>query len=135
MVVIAIPMAIFGMIRFLVVKERHRSDMKVSQKFTVKEMFQLLKQNKYILIFALIIALANFGTNFTNSTSTYYYKYVMGDIGIGSIMSLSMVSMVFAIGITPLIMVNGKQEYEVKEQLRVHKALPVKSVRHWELVG
>ncbi|MFV0361924.1 MAG: MFS transporter [Suipraeoptans sp.] len=102
-IVIAIPMTVFGLIRFMVVKERHSSDAKASQKFTLKEMLSLLRQNKYILIYALISLLANFGTNFTNATSTYYYKYIMGDIGIGSIMALSMLSMVIAIGITPLI--------------------------------
>jgi sugar (glycoside-pentoside-hexuronide) transporter len=104
--VISIPMAIFGMIRYFTVKERPQKPVaseSAAQKFTLKDMFLLLKHNKYILIFSWVIFLANFGTNFTNATSTYYYKYVMGDIGIGSIMSLAMLSMVIAIAVSPVL--------------------------------
>lgn len=99
--VMAVPFTLLGLIRFFVIKERHVEDKALSQKITVKSMFILLKQNKYILIFALIILLSNIGSSIVNSVTTYYYLYIMNDIGLSSIMSLSMLAIIIVIIAVP----------------------------------
>ena len=98
---IGIPFAIVGIIRFFVVKEIRVSG--TVNKITVKEMLQLLGHNKYILLFSVIIVVANIGYYLVATAGTYYYQYIMGDIGLASIMSLTLIAVVAVIGITPAL--------------------------------
>ncbi|MDE7186803.1 MAG: MFS transporter, partial [Lachnospiraceae bacterium] len=102
---ITIPCTLVGLIRFMVVKER--SDVIAAaasnNKITVKDMLHLLAQNKYILIFAGIILVSNIGSNIANGVGTYYYLYIMHDIGLASVMSLAMLAIIFVIILTPVL--------------------------------
>lgn len=101
-VMITVPCTLVGIIRFLVVKERNDIT-QTAATVTLKSMFLLLKQNRYILIFAVIIFISNIGSNMVNSVGTYYYLYIMHDIGIGSIMALGLIMVVFTILLTPVL--------------------------------
>lgn len=98
----AVPCTLIGIIRFLVVKERNDIT-QTAGTVTLKDMFSLLKQNKYILIFAVIILISNIGSNMVNSVATYYYLYIMHDIGLASIMALGLIMVVLTILITPVL--------------------------------
>ncbi len=100
--ILAIPFTLFGLIRFLTVKER-KATANSSEAISLKDMIHLLAQNKYILLFSVIIFTSNIGTNLVNSAQTYYYTYIMGDIGLASIMSLSMLAIIVVILLTPLL--------------------------------
>lgn len=100
--IVAVPCTLIGIIRFLVVKERNDIT-QTAGTVTLKDMFSLLKQNKYILIFAIIILISNIGSNMVNSVGTYYYLYIMHDIGLGSIMALGLIMVVLTILITPVL--------------------------------
>lgn len=103
-IIITIPCTLVGLIRFWVVKERADVIAAASnRKITVKDMLCLLAQNKYILIFAGIILVSNIGSNIANGVGTYYYLYIMHDIGLASIMSLSMLAIIFVIILTPVL--------------------------------
>ena len=99
----AIPFTLIGLIRFMVVKERKDITKASEAHITLKEMAMLLKQNKYILMFATIILLSNIGSNIVNSATTYYFAYIIGDISKASIMSLSMLAIIIVIVLTPML--------------------------------
>lgn len=99
--VLAIPFALIAMIRFFGVKEKKKENVSVVQTFSVKEMLSLLAKNKYILIFSLIALISNIGSNLVNSATTYYFAYIVGDIGLASVMSLAMLAIVVVMIITP----------------------------------
>jgi Na+/melibiose symporter-like transporter len=75
----AIPLAVIGILRFIFVKEvLQDSDTGKSEKLRLKIIFAMLKTNKYAWFYAGIIGMFNFviGMN----VSTYYFKYIVGDI-------------------------------------------------------
>lgn len=100
--IVAVPCTLIGIIRFLVVKERNDIT-QTAGTVTLKDMFSLLKQNKYILIFAIIILISNIGSNMVNSVATYYYLYIMHDIGLASIIALGLIMVMLTILITPVL--------------------------------
>ena len=102
-VMITIPCTLIGLIRFFTVKERTDITQASENKVTLREMLGLLKQNKYILIFAVIILVSNIGSNIGNGAGVYYFMYIMHDIGLQSIMALSMVAVVLTIVLTPVL--------------------------------
>ena len=92
----AIPGILVGVIRFLTIKEKYSLDIK-TEHTTIKDILNALKQNKFIFIVAFMFMvyqlIANMGVN------TYYFTYVVKDIGKESIMS------VFAVAILPVMLI------------------------------
>jgi Na+/melibiose symporter-like transporter len=75
----AIPLALIGMLRFFFVKEDPSIDAgKAGQKVSVKEIFKMLKKNKYAWFYAGVMALFNaiVGMN----VASYYFRYIIGNI-------------------------------------------------------
>ncbi len=101
--ILAVPFTLLGLIRFAVIKERKDMTVSSENNITLKEMVSLLAKNKYILIFSVIILLSNIGSNLINSITTYYFVYIVGDIGLASIMSLSMLAIIFVVVLTPIL--------------------------------
>lgn len=101
--IIAIPFTLLGLVRFFVVKERKDISSSNAEPIKVRDMLHLLSQNKYILIFSLIILLSNIGSNLINSVTNYYFIYIMGDLGLASIASLSMLAIIVVILLTPIL--------------------------------
>ena len=97
-----IPMMILGMLRFFMVKEKRNSDVK-NERIGFKEMLQVLAKNKYILLVALINCWCSIGCNLNINTSTYYCVYIMKNIGLQSIISLSMVSVILIVILMPFL--------------------------------
>lgn len=101
-VMLAIPMAALGMLRFFCIKET--TDLsKRSDDISFKESVGLLLHNKFILLFALHMLIANIGSNLLTNVNTYYGKYIYGDIGVSSYGAVSLVSLIIAIVLTPVI--------------------------------
>lgn len=101
--ILAVPFTLFGLIRFMVVKERADVLKAAPEKISIKEMLSLLAKNKYILLFSLVILTSNIGSNLVNSVTTYYFMYIMHDISLASIMSLSMLAIIVVIMLTPAL--------------------------------
>lgn len=102
---IAIPMLLISFLRFIFIKEinTNPSDVQNQSSLGIKEEAKLLFKNKYIMLFALIMLVANIGSNFGTNINTYYYMYIIGDVGAGSVGALSVVSLIIAIAITPVL--------------------------------
>lgn len=99
-IMIAIPSLVIGLLRFFIVKERAVNNGKVD-KVSLKETVSVIFHNKYIVIVAIMILVSNAGYHMINSVTSYYCRYIIGDVGAASIMSLAMLSTVVSLIITP----------------------------------
>ena len=99
---IGIPMAIIGMLRFAFVKEViHTEPAKTGeteQTVPLKTGLSCIMKNKYIWILAGMTFVVQLATNIGSAVSTYYFKYIMGNIGLATLVSMSSM-------ITPLVMI------------------------------
>lgn len=82
----AVPLAAFGFLRFLLVKEDPSIDAGESaQRISVREIITMLKTNPYAWSFAGMIGLYNMAVGF--GAGTYYFQYIVGDISAFGIVS------------------------------------------------
>ena len=86
----AIPLGLTGMGRFVLCKEvvtdnQAEQGGRTVQKLTVKESLKCIAQNKYLWLITGISFLMNVSYNANGAVENYYFKYIMGDIGLGSI--------------------------------------------------
>lgn len=100
-IILAVVFTVIGLIRFLVVKEIKQTGRKATEKLKVIEGVKLVFKNKYILLVAAVTFLGNILTSV--GVGTYYYKYIMHDIGLASIMSLSLFSTIIAVALVPML--------------------------------
>lgn len=100
-IALAIPFTVLGLIRFARIKEIKKSEQLKSEKLSVKDEVRLLLKNKYILIFAAVIA--NIGSNMGTGVDTYYYMYIMGDVGLASYGAVSVIALILSIALTPAL--------------------------------
>lgn len=92
---LAVPLGILGMMRFIFVPEKYEVDT-TSEKLTLKDVKTLLTTNKYIYIIAMVSLVYNICSGL--GVSVYYYTYIVGDLSMSGIMSIfsavAMLSMV-----------------------------------------
>ncbi|MBR2996712.1 MAG: MFS transporter [Lachnospiraceae bacterium] len=81
----AIPMATIGILRFLFIPEKYDVDA-TTEKINFHHVFQVLKDNPYIYIVALIQFVMNLVS--AMGIGQYYYTYIVKDISLMSIASL-----------------------------------------------
>lgn len=106
----AVPMAIIGMLRFVFVKEvvtesenaaevAPKEEVKAApkEKIPLKTSLQCILKNKYIFMLACMTLMVQLTTNIGTSVNTYYFKYIIGDISLASLISMSSI-------LTPVIM-------------------------------
>ena len=77
---------VIGIMRFIFVKEENHDVVEKTEKISIKDVFAVLKANKYvymICIMWMIYYLVN-----GMGVGTYFYTYVVGDVGIMGVMSL-----------------------------------------------
>lgn len=92
----AVPLAVIGILRFLLVKEDPTVDAGTSGKVSFREIFTMLKENKYCWIYAGIMGLYN--VLISLGGGTYYFTYIIGDIskfGIVSVLSVILLPVMF----------------------------------------
>lgn len=98
---IGIPMALIGILRMVFVKEVvHTETSKAGQKeenVPLKTGLSCIIKNKYIWILAGMTFVVQLSTNIGSAVNTYYFKYIMGNIGLATLVSMSSM-------ITPIVM-------------------------------
>ena len=90
-IMLGIPLGIIGLGRFAFCKEvvsEETVEKEKKQTLSFKEMLVLIVKNKYIWILFGIVLIVNFINNMSMIT-TYYFKYIVGNIGLQSIASLA----------------------------------------------
>lgn len=98
---LAVPFTLLSLVRILAIKEK-KTEAAV-EKMSLREMIKLLFSNKYILLFAVIILISNIGSTSYGTVQTYYYTWILGDIGVGSIMSLAMLPIIIVVMVMPAL--------------------------------
>lgn len=85
--VIAVPLAAFGMLRFLTIKETHEVEaVSATEKISLKDVGMILRHNRYIYILAIATLVMNFVTNM--GINTYYFTYIVGNVGLMGALSV-----------------------------------------------
>lgn len=92
----AVPLTFIGLVRFFVVKEKMEDPVKI-EKYGVKESLLALKQNKYIFVFALSYFLVMAVNGLSVNITSYYFQYIVGDLGLMSIFNMTAVVVPFLI--------------------------------------
>ena len=86
---IAILMTAIGILRFFFVPESNKAiveeEKKEKEKVTLKDVGLLFKRDKYIIIILVMNLVLNFSTNL--GVGGYYFKYIVGDLGLQSIVA------------------------------------------------
>lgn len=87
----AVPMAAIGILRMLFCPEKYDVDaeQKNAEPLKVKDVFKLIKTNKYILIIALMTFVFNFVCNM--GVQTYYYTYIVGNVALMGISAIAQI--------------------------------------------
>jgi sugar (glycoside-pentoside-hexuronide) transporter len=104
----AVPLALIGCIRFLGCKEKveklaYSESVAKKNAVSTKEMIRLLLNNKYMLILSFLLLISTFGSNLGALSTSYYSKYIMGDIGVGSVLALAMLPLIIAMAFAPVL--------------------------------
>ncbi|GHU59658.1 hypothetical protein FACS189444_5340 [Spirochaetia bacterium] len=88
----AFPLALIGLLRFIFIKETNNVDITTGTRINLKDVITVLKTNPYIYIIALVSFMFNFVTNM--GVDVYYFTYVVKDISLLGILSLTQVVIV-----------------------------------------
>lgn len=99
--IFAVPLAIIGIFRFLLVKETVKIEDE-NGKMSFKEMFEVLKNNKYVWFSTALAILYN--VTLGMNASTYYFTYVVGDIGKYTMIAALSMPMLISMFIFPILM-------------------------------
>ncbi len=109
---LAIPMALIGLLRFIFVKEvvelgdKSAANEAVpvkAEKISVKDSVVCLFKNKYAIMICIMCVAIQLTTNSVSAVSTYYFKYIFGNIRSASLVSLSSVAAPIVMLLFPLL--------------------------------
>ena len=91
-----VPLTLFGLLRFFVVKEDTSIDVEKSERVDLKAILNMIKKNKYAWYYGGMMLL--FNTIQSMGTLSYYWKYIVGNtsmMGIVSIFGTLMLPLMF----------------------------------------
>lgn len=110
-----IPLAIIGMLRFFLCKELPQKqeqseagaaadtkESKQTNSLSFKEMLSALGKNKYLFLLVGLMLITNIINNL-GPAATYYFKYMVGDIGALSIANMTAVATPFLLILFPML--------------------------------
>lgn len=98
---IAIPATLIGLLRFFFIPEKFNVDAQ-TDKINLKDVFIVLKSNRYIYIVALMTFIYNLVMNL--GVSVYYFKYIIKNIELMGIASMVSMVMLPVLIIAPAVM-------------------------------
>jgi Na+/melibiose symporter and related transporters len=98
-----VPATLIGVLRFIFIKEDPKVDAEAIQEpIRFKELALLFRKNKYVWFFAFMMLAFNLMTNL--AVSTYYFKWILGNIGFLSVFSAISMLTLPVMAIFPKIM-------------------------------
>lgn len=114
-VMVGVPAGLIGILRFFLVKEIvedkpedadkpevEKTEQKRKADKSLLEMFKLLFQNKFFFIVVGMMFLINIINNLSTA-NTYYFKYIMGDVGLMSIVGMTGMATPFLLFFFPVL--------------------------------
>ena len=99
---ICAPCVVLALVRLFTIKETSTRGIAASTTINLKEGVYLLFHNKYVLIYALALLLTNIATNFGSAT-TYYFKYIVQNLGLMSLVQIGGIAGPVAIAAFPAL--------------------------------
>ncbi len=101
--IIMIPATLIGVLRFIFVKEDPKVDAgSIQEPIRFKELGMLFGKNKYVWFYAIMMLAFNLMTNL--AVGTYYFKWILGNIGLMSIFSVVSMLVLPVMAVFPWIM-------------------------------
>ena len=101
--IIMVPASLIAVLRFIFCKEDDGTVTESShQKISLQEIFTMLKRNKYVWVYAIIMLCYNIMTNL--AVGTYYFKWVIGDVRLMGVTSASSVILLPLMLVFPKLM-------------------------------
>lgn len=97
----AIPLTLIGLLRFIFIKETNPVDVAVKNKIDMKELFTVLKTNKYVYPIAGVTMMSQFLTGI--NAGTYYFTYIVGDISLYSVLQMLSLPMMMIMVLFPFL--------------------------------
>lgn len=107
-VMLGIALSVIGILRFFFCKEvvvdevEQNAEAKAKKDLSLMDSFKNLRQNKYLFIIVALMFLTFFVNNMSTA-QTYYFKYIVGDIGLQSILGMTSLITVPALIIFPAL--------------------------------
>ena len=98
----ALPLALIGILRFVLVKETVPVDADSEGKIKAKEVVAVLKNNKFIYIVAAMSILYNITLGM--NASSYYFTYIVGDISKYMLIASLSMPMLLVMFVFPVMM-------------------------------
>lgn len=106
-VVVCIPAIVLSFIRMFLIPEVDCSEdyavKEKPKKLTVLQSAKLLFSNRYLMFFGLALLLTNIASNIAANSQTYYFKYVVGDISMMSLVSVTSIVGPLTIAFYPML--------------------------------
>lgn len=107
MIPLGIALSIIGILRFLICKEAVKDDAPTDAKSpennrSLKETLQILSKNKYMFIIVALMFLT-FWVNNMSAATTYYFKYIVGDIALQGTLAMTSMIVVPALVVFPML--------------------------------
>lgn len=101
--IFAIPFAIFGIMRFILLPELEQNDVVEvkTEKVSISASLKALFQNKYALLYGGVMICWAMYNSFISGGVTYYFQYIYGDISAQSFMAIPTLVIVFLIALIP----------------------------------
>ncbi|MCI6467874.1 MAG: glycoside-pentoside-hexuronide (GPH):cation symporter [Faecalicatena sp.] len=110
MLVYAVPLTIVGLFRFFFIKEEVEDETAGVQKkddITLKEGLKAIAKNKYLFLFVGATFICAVNNNLISGVGTYFFQYVMGDIGKMSLIGMLGLLTPFTLLIFPMTVRKG----------------------------
>lgn len=101
--IVAIPMMAIGSIRFFLVKEIRNAGSEREKTASMKELLSAIRQNKYIFIVAALVFISYLATGLSGQVANYYNQYILGDLSVGSLLSLALFPIVIVMILIPAL--------------------------------
>lgn len=107
MIPLGIAMAVIGILRFFVCKEvaieeKKDDKKKEQQNLSMKETIKILSKNKYLFL-VLALMFLTFWANNMSAATTYYFKYIVGDIALQGTLAITGMIVIPAIVLFPIL--------------------------------
>lgn len=88
--IIAVPMAAIGILRMLFIEEKYDIDAETgAEKVRLKDVNTVLKNNKYILLIALMNVIFSFVANM--GVAVYYFTYIVKNVGLMGVIGMTQI--------------------------------------------
>lgn len=101
--IVAIPMMAIGSLRFFLAKEIRNVDTEKQKSASMKELLAAIRQNKYIFIVAVLVFISYLATGLSGQVANYYNQYILGDLSVGSLLSLALFPILIVMILIPML--------------------------------